>query len=103
LLSLCWGQIGVIQITAGFFTWIVVMAENGFWPSRLIGIRRAWDAAAINDLEDSYGQEWTYRQRKILEYMGYAAFLAAIIVVQIANLLICKTRRLSLFQQGLRT
>ncbi|CAF5163777.1 unnamed protein product, partial [Rotaria magnacalcarata] len=34
LLSLCWGQIGVIQITAGFFTWIVVMAENGFWPSR---------------------------------------------------------------------
>ncbi|CAF4973166.1 unnamed protein product, partial [Rotaria socialis] len=58
--------------TAGFFTWIVVMAENGFWPSRLIGIRRAWDAAAINDLEDSYGQEWTYRQRKILEYMGYA-------------------------------
>ncbi|CAF4876701.1 unnamed protein product, partial [Rotaria socialis] len=35
--------------------------------------------------------------------MGYAAFLAAIIVVQIANLLICKTRRLSLFQQGLRT
>ncbi|CAF1033355.1 unnamed protein product [Rotaria sp. Silwood1] len=103
LLSLCWGQIGVIQITAGFFTWVVVMAENGFWPSRLIGIRKAWDAAAINDLEDSYGQEWTFRQRKILEYMGYAAFLAAIIIVQMANLLICKTRRLSLFQQGLRT
>lgn len=35
--------------------------------------------------------------------MGYASFLAAIIVVQMANLLICKTRRLSLFQQGLRT
>ncbi|CAF0938261.1 unnamed protein product [Adineta steineri] len=103
LISLCWGQIGLIQITAGFFTWVVVMAENGFWPSRLIGIRKAWDAAAINDLEDSYGQEWTYRQRKILEYMGYSAFLAAIIVVQIANLLICKTRRLSLFQQGVRT
>ncbi|CAF3808447.1 unnamed protein product [Rotaria sordida] len=103
LLSLCWGQIGFIQITAGFFTWVVVMAENGFWPSRLLGIRKAWDAAAINDLEDSYGQEWTYRQRKILEYMGYAAFLASIIIVQMANLLICKTRRLSLFQQGLRT
>ena len=35
--------------------------------------------------------------------MGYAAFLAAVIIVQMANLLICKTRRLSLFQQGLRT
>lgn len=103
LLSLCWGQIGFLQVTAAFFTWVVVMAENGFWPSRLIGIRKAWDAAAINDLEDSYGQEWTYRQRKILEYMGYAAFLAAIIIVQMANLLICKTRRLSIFQQGLRT
>ncbi|CAF1597765.1 unnamed protein product, partial [Adineta ricciae] len=103
LLSLCWGQIGLIQITAGFFTWVVVMAENGFWPSRLVGIRKAWDAAAVNDLEDSYGQEWTYRQRKILEYMGYAAFLAAIVIVQMANLLVCKTRRLSLFQQGLRT
>ena len=35
--------------------------------------------------------------------MGYASFLAAVIVVQAANLLICKTRRLSLFQQGLRS
>lgn len=34
------------------------MAENGFWPSRLVGIRKAWDAAAVNDLADSYGQEW---------------------------------------------
>lgn len=40
------------------------MAENGFWPSRLIGIRKAWDAAAINDLEDSYGQEWVQRRRR---------------------------------------
>ncbi|CAF0722465.1 unnamed protein product [Didymodactylos carnosus] len=103
LLSLVWGQIGMLQVTAGFFTYLVVMAENGFWPSRLLGIRKAWDAAAINDLEDSYGQEWTYRQRKLLEYVGYASFLAAIIIVQIANLLICKTRRLSLFQQGIRS
>jgi hypothetical protein len=35
--------------------------------------------------------------------MGYASFLAAVIVVQMANLLICKTRRLSLFQQGVRS
>jgi sodium/potassium-transporting ATPase subunit alpha len=62
LLSLCWGQIGLLQVTAGLFTWVVVMAENGFWPSRLIGIRKAWDAAAINDLEDSYGQEWVRRK-----------------------------------------
>jgi len=51
-------------MTAGFFTWVVVMGENGFWPSRLVGIRKAWDAAAINDLEDSYGQEWVIRKTK---------------------------------------
>jgi len=50
-------------MTAGFFTWVVVMGENGFWPSRLLGIRKAWDAAAINDLEDSYGQEWVIENR----------------------------------------
>ena len=34
------------------------MAENGFWPSRLLGIRKSWDSKTVNDLEDSYGQEW---------------------------------------------
>jgi len=39
----------------------IYISENGFWPLRLIGIRRYWEAKSINDLEDSYGQEWTYR------------------------------------------
>ena len=34
------------------------MAENGFWPARLLGLRREWDSKGVNDLEDSYGQEW---------------------------------------------
>ncbi len=71
LLSLCWGQIAFLQMTAGFFTWVVVMGENGFWPSRLLGIRKAWDAAAINDLEDSYGQEWVRRKRFISNKIFY--------------------------------
>jgi hypothetical protein len=58
-------------MTAGFFTWVVVMGENGFWPSRLLGIRKAWDAAAINDLEDSYGQEWVRRKRFISNKIFY--------------------------------
>jgi len=44
------------------------MAENGFWPSRLIGIRKAWDAAAVNDLEDSYGQEWVRKKNVLVKY-----------------------------------
>ena len=58
LISMAYGQIGMIQASAGFFTYFVIMAENGFWPSRLLGLRKEWDSKSINDLEDSYGQEW---------------------------------------------
>lgn len=102
LISMAYGQIGMIQASAGFFTYFVIMAENGFWISRLLGIRKNWDSMGVNDLEDSYGQEWTYAQRKKLEYTCHTAFFVSIVVVQWADLIICKTRRLSLFQQGMK-
>lgn len=49
---------GMIQALGGFFTYFVIMAENGFWPSGLVGIRLQWDDRWINDVEDSYGQQW---------------------------------------------
>ena len=55
---MAYGQIGVIQALAGFFIYFVIMAENGFWPSRLFRLRTKWDSININDLEDSYGQDW---------------------------------------------
>ena len=53
-----YGQIGMMQAAAGFFTYFVIMSENGFWPERLLGLRKEWDSSAINDLTDSYNQEW---------------------------------------------
>lgn len=55
---MAYGQIGMMQASAGFFAYFVIMAENGFWPSLLFGLRRQWDSKAVNDLQDSYGQEW---------------------------------------------
>merc|ERR1711893_589452 len=101
LISVAYGMIGMIQAAAGFYVYFVILGENGFWPSRLLGLRRAWDSKAINDLEDSYGQEWTYKDRKILEYTCHTAFFVSIVVVQWADLIICKTRKLSVFQQGM--
>lgn len=101
LISLAYGQIGMIQASAGFFTYAVIMAENGFRPSRLLGLRSGWDSRAVNDLEDSYGQQWTYANRKVLEYTCHTAFFVSIVVVQWADLMICKTRRNSLVQQGM--
>merc|ERR1712223_669561 len=102
LISMAYGQIGMIQASAGFFVYFVIMAENGFLPGRLFGIRRSWDSSAVNDLEDSYGQEWTYTDRKTLEYTCHTAFFVSIVVVQWADLIICKTRKNSVFQQGMK-
>ena len=55
---MAYGQIGMIQASAGFFVYFVIMGENGFWASKLLGLREQWDARAVNDVQDSYGQEW---------------------------------------------
>merc|ERR1711923_286718 len=102
LISMAYGQIGMIQASAGFFVYFVILAENGFRPMDLFGIRKEWDSQAINDLEDSYGQEWTWGDRKILEYTCHTAFFVSIVIVQWADLIICKTRMNSVFQQGMK-
>ena len=58
LIGMAYGQIGMIQAAAGFFSYFVVMIEHGWWPWRLVGIREQWDSPTVNDLTDSYGQEW---------------------------------------------
>ncbi|XP_023103617.2 sodium/potassium-transporting ATPase subunit alpha-4 isoform X3 [Felis catus] len=102
LIGMAYGQIGMIQALAGFFTYFVILAENGFRPLDLLGIRLNWENRFLNDLEDSYGQQWTYEQRKVVEFTCHTAFFVSIVVVQWADLIICKTRRNSIFQQGMK-
>uniref|UniRef100_A0A8C2HVR8 Sodium/potassium-transporting ATPase subunit alpha n=1 Tax=Cyprinus carpio TaxID=7962 RepID=A0A8C2HVR8_CYPCA len=102
LISIAYGQIGMIQALGGFFSYFVILAENGWLPSLLVGIRLNWDDRSNNDLEDSYGQQWTYEQRKIVEFTCHTAFFVSIVVVQWADVIICKTRRNSVFQQGMK-
>ena len=101
LISMSYGQIGFMQAAAGFFTYFIIMAENGFLPADLPGIRVLWDSRGINDLKDSYGQEWTYNQRKRLEFTCHTAFFVSIVIVQWTDLIICKTRKNSLVHQGM--
>nr|XP_002737354.1 PREDICTED: sodium/potassium-transporting ATPase subunit alpha-1 isoform X1 [Saccoglossus kowalevskii] len=102
LISMSYGQIGMIQASGGFFTYFVIMTENGFLPSRLFGIRADWDDREQNSLHDAYGSEWTYDQRKILEYTCHTAFFTSIVIVQWADVIICKTRRNSIIHQGMK-
>uniref|UniRef100_A0A8B9VYK6 Potassium-transporting ATPase alpha chain 2 n=1 Tax=Anas zonorhyncha TaxID=75864 RepID=A0A8B9VYK6_9AVES len=94
-------QIGIIQSVGAFVTYFTVYAEQGFLPSTLLGVRVDWESNAINDFEDSYGQQWTKYQRMYLQWTGYTAFFVSITVQQVADLIIRKTRRNSIFQQGL--
>lgn len=67
---------------------------------RLLGLRADWiDHDKV--VEDSYGQKWTFDERKLLTNRCYSSLFLSIVLTQIADLLICKTRRLSLFQQGM--
>jgi len=63
LISMAYGQIGMIQASGGFFTYLVIMAENGFFPSDLLGVRQQWDSRAFTSVVDSYGQEWVRSTR----------------------------------------
>lgn len=94
------GQIGMIEMVAGFFAYCVVMGENGFWMEDLFYRRRAWDSMGINDFTDSYGQEWTYERRKHLEWTCHSAFFISIVICQWVNSFCCKTRTKSIRQQG---
>ncbi|XP_049637598.1 potassium-transporting ATPase alpha chain 2 [Suncus etruscus] len=94
-------HIGLMQALGAFVVYFTVYAQEGFWPSSLLHLRVEWEKDHVNDLEDSYGQEWTRYQRKYLEWTGYTAFFVGIMIQQIADLIIRKTRRNSIFQQGL--
>merc|ERR1711868_342437 len=102
LISMAYGQIGMIQALAGFVCYVVILMQNGFLPQDLLMLRVPWDDKLNENLVDSYGQEWTYSQRKIVEYTCHTMFFTAIVIVQWADVLICKTRRLSIFQQGMK-
>lgn len=69
LISMSYAQIGAIQAVAGFFSFFVIMAENGFLPLRLINIRTEWNSRSVNDLVDSYNQEWVRKVFSILNYI----------------------------------
>ena len=100
LISVSYLQLGAIQICAGFFAYFCLMANNGFTPKRLFGIRKEWDSSSVHDLSDYYGQEWSYGQRKVLEKSLYTVFFVAIIMTKVLTLVSCKTRKLSIVAHG---
>ncbi|XP_014475734.1 PREDICTED: sodium/potassium-transporting ATPase subunit alpha-like [Dinoponera quadriceps] len=101
LISFTYGQVGMTQSFAGFYTYFMVLMLNGFMPDRLLGLRIEWDDPSINDLQDSWGQTWTYENRMNLLNEARSGYFLAIVILQMVDLVMCKTRRNSVFQQGM--
>ena len=64
-----------------------------------VDLRNEWNSFAINDLADSYYQEWTYEDRKYLEYTCQSGFLFSVVVVQWVAAIQCRSRKLSMVQR----
>ncbi|KAM5131993.1 potassium-transporting ATPase alpha chain 2-like [Mantella aurantiaca] len=97
LLSYSYFHIAAMETYSGFVNYFTIMAEQGFLPATTINLRVDWENKNDNELEDSYGQEWTYRQRLCQEWSCYSGFFISIVVCQMMNTLIRKTRRNTLF------
>lgn len=100
LFATAFGQNGLIETFGAFFTYFAIMAEAGFWPQRLLGLRSIWGTRGVNDLEDAFGQEWSFGQRITLQYTCQTAFFFSIVMMQWANLIACKTRTQNVLRQG---
>lgn len=49
---------GAIQSFAGFTDYFTAMAQEGWFPLLCVGLRAQWENDHLQDLQDSYGQEW---------------------------------------------
>lgn len=47
-----------MQAVGAFVVYFTVYAQEGFKPSILADLRVEWENGNVNDLEDTYGQQW---------------------------------------------
>jgi magnesium-transporting ATPase (P-type) len=97
LIGMCYGQIGMIQAAAGFTCYFSVFAKYGLYLSDLQGT--GFDYI---DEDKKFICGYDYDTRINYLRQAQTSFLISIIVVQWTDVMICKTRVLSVFQQGMR-
>ncbi|KAJ9442106.1 Sodium/potassium-transporting ATPase subunit alpha [Diplonema papillatum] len=99
LISFSYFQIGVVQALAGFYCYFVVFHTEGISPA---------DLPMHGQLEGYFLPNgfpfggFTINEGLVILAKAQTAYWVSIVVVQWADILICKTRRLSLFEQGMK-
>jgi sodium/potassium-transporting ATPase subunit alpha len=96
LIGMCYGQIGMIQAAAGFCCYFCVFSKYGITFDDLKGT--GFD---YQDTGKAYVLGMDYDTRINILRKAQTSFLISIIVAQWTDVMICKTRVLSVFQQGM--
>jgi magnesium-transporting ATPase (P-type) len=97
LIGMSYGQIGMIQATAGFACYFLVFDHFGLGYSDLQGNGFKWI-----DSDETLVANLGYDTRMSMLRKAQTSFLVSIVIVQWADVLICKTRERSIFEQGMR-
>jgi len=99
LISFSYFQIGVLQALAGFYAYFAIMYSEGYAPQDL-----PWNGENQGFFTEGGPPFGGFTVKENLKSLSTAqtAFFVSIIIVQWADILICKTRRLSLFDQGMK-
>jgi len=95
-------QIGLIQVSGVMFTYFYVFKDLGFEASVLIGAGNDWTDMSYNDSTRFGPNGISYSVRDDATKTVQTAVFLSIVIVQWGGLLVCKTRKLSLFTQGMR-
>eukprot|EP01061_Rhynchopus_euleeides_P037766 TRINITY_DN647_c0_g4_i1.p2 TRINITY_DN647_c0_g4~~TRINITY_DN647_c0_g4_i1.p2 ORF type:complete len:1398 (+),score=633.61 TRINITY_DN647_c0_g4_i1:85-4278(+) len=99
LISFSYFQIGIVQALAGFYTYFAVLYSEGYAPEDLPYHGQL--AGYFTEGGPPFGGFSVTENLRSLA-TAQTAFFVSIVVVQWADILICKTRRLSLFDQGMK-
>ncbi|XP_054165216.1 sodium/potassium-transporting ATPase subunit alpha-3-like [Oppia nitens] len=109
LLMRAYLMVGAICTACGFLGYFISLDYEGFTPSMLFMLRDKWDDKDIKlwrygPNDDRNGKpltETTYDQRQQLTAIAQSSYFMAVVVVQWMDVIVNKTRRLSLFSQGM--
>jgi len=103
LISFSYFQIGIVQALAGFYVYMCVFYTEGIAPAELIGHGQL--AGYFKDRSGGGGFPFggfTMVENGRQLAKAQSAFWVSIVIVQWADILICKTRKLSITEQGMK-
>ncbi|KAH8269522.1 hypothetical protein KR018_004751, partial [Drosophila ironensis] len=92
--------VGTIEAGAVFIVYFKQMSDMGFVPRTLCGLNYKWYDEREDFIYDTYGQEWSFASRQMLDCEVSTSMLVVLILMQTVNLMLTKTGRSNILRHG---